>query len=153
MSCGVFYCFYLLEKQMNELIVTESPKTLKWFHYNQNNSGGYFILNDQVGSDVFVQAYSYEEANERIEDVLEANSEYCDCCGERWQYAWRGEQGDEVPSTYGTSIYEEYDTYDKNGYAVLYYMNGLVEKYYPNGSSVIDGEYTTSSDRPQQLLE
>lgn len=47
---------------------------LKWFNFNQNNSGGYYIENDEVGSDVYIQAVDaktailhYANANGKVE--------------------------------------------------------------------------------------
>lgn len=55
---------------------------LKWFLFQQNNSGGYFVRDENQAEYVFVQAHSAEEAKSRIEDKLDYN--YCECCGARW---------------------------------------------------------------------
>ena len=111
---------------MKELTVLE-PK-LKWYHFRQNNSGGYFIENEIVGEDVFIQAHSAKEAVHIADKLFEGYSEYCDCCGERW-YTWLDEDdGYDVPTKYRTPISEGYETFGKGGYAVLHWYNGLVDK-------------------------
>ncbi len=110
------------------------PKTLKWFHLDQNNSGGYFIQNDVVSEDVFVQAYNAEQATAIARNIVKDYSEYCECCGERWWECFDDSEGTEVPSRYGKSIYEEYKPFDSKGYATLHYLNGVVD-YYPKNYS------------------
>lgn len=112
---------------MNDLVVTE--KKLKWFHYNQNNSGGYFIQNDVVAEDVFVQAFSAAEASAIVSPALEEYSQYCECCGERWYYWQDDEDGTDEPEKYGESIFNSYKTFGSDGYAILYWHNGLVDKF------------------------
>ena len=58
---------------------------LKWYHFRQNNSGGYFINNDNVGEDVFIQASSVSEVKQKAEEIFDEYREYCECCGERWR--------------------------------------------------------------------
>lgn len=108
--------------------ITEQPKPL-WYHYNQNNSGGYFVSDDNVGEDVFIQAYSAEEANELMEAIVYSSyeySSYCHCCGERWYINAR--QGYDEPSKYGKSIFTGYKSYDPKGHAILYGLNGRKAK-------------------------
>lgn len=61
---------------------------LKWYHFRQNNSGGYFINDENVGEDVFIQASSVEEVKQKAEEIFNEYREYCDCCGERWSDDW-----------------------------------------------------------------
>lgn len=44
---------------------------LKWWHFNQNNSGGYYIESDVVGTDVFIQAKSSREAADKAYALFE----------------------------------------------------------------------------------
>ena len=44
---------------------------LKWFEFDQNNSGGYYIENDVVGSKIFVQAPSAKEASAIAAELTE----------------------------------------------------------------------------------
>lgn len=64
-------------------------QTLKFYEYTQNNSGGSFIINDNVDTVVTIQARSEDEANHRAEQIgiyfdgCESGRD-CDCCGDRW---------------------------------------------------------------------
>lgn len=57
-----------------------------WFSFRQNNSGGYYVLTDDVGVMVWVEAAGAEQANERFSELDNRSSNYCDCCGPRWLY-------------------------------------------------------------------
>ena len=100
---------------------------LKWFNFNQNNSGGYYIENDEVGSDVYIQAVDAKTANHKAEHVFSDHSKYCDCCGERWSYYIDDDDGYEIPTKYGKSIEEDSPRFGKT--AILYHANGKVERY------------------------
>ena len=56
----------------------------KYYTFNQNNSGGYFIINDYVAECLIIEAQNVDEAISKMQDITEDYSEYCDCCGERW---------------------------------------------------------------------
>jgi hypothetical protein len=99
---------------------------LKWFHYNQNNSGGYLIVNDDVAEDVFIQAPSAAEAEERAEAIFAEYSEYCECCGRRWSTGYMDDDdGYDVPCLYGTPITEETASTYRNQ-ARLHYYDGRI---------------------------
>ena len=77
---------------------------LKWFEFDQNNSGGYYIENDVVGSKIFVQAPSAKEACDIAAELTEPYSEYCECCGERWWIFKSEHDGYDVPTVYQKPI-------------------------------------------------
>ena len=107
-----------------------------WYHYDQNNSGGYFISNDDVGEDVFIQAYSAEEADEMAWEIVREYTEYCDCCGERWYID--AHTGTKVPEKYGKSVVDgSYKPYYDDGHAILYGLNGTVAKVSRQGMVVL----------------
>ena len=66
---------------------------LKWFEYDQNNSGGSFVLDDDVALRVYVEASNYKEANSMAQgigiyfDGCDLGLD-CDCCGDRWTEPW-----------------------------------------------------------------
>jgi|688.fasta_scaffold1316876_1 hypothetical protein len=101
--------------------------TLKWFHYSQNNSGGYFIVDDDVAEDVYIQAPNAAEATERAEALFEPHSQYCECCGPRWSTGWVDDSdGYDVPTNYGTPVTQlTAGHYRKKGR--LHYYDGRVE--------------------------
>lgn len=82
---------------------------MPWFNYRQNNSGGFFC---EPAVNVHIEADSAKEANR----IAEENGLYfngvdshqdCECCGDRWHEQWDDEDGDKVPSSYGTPLTEE----------------------------------------------
>tara|TARA_R110000868_G_scaffold397172_1_gene669726 strand:+ start:173 stop:559 length:387 start_codon:yes stop_codon:yes gene_type:complete len=103
--------------------------TLKWWHFSQNNSGGYFLVNDMVAEDVFIQAPTAEQARARAEVIFADNSAFCDCCGARWYDDARYENdGYDVPSRWGQTLGEVVaDRF--NTEARLHHFDGLVESY------------------------
>lgn len=84
---------------------------MKWFQFNQNNSGGKMVVNDQVSDHVFIQAPSADAANslaERIgiyfNGVADGND--CECCGDRWSEQIH-EEGDLEPLVWGRPLSDE----------------------------------------------
>lgn len=101
---------------------------LKWWVFDQNNSGGYFIKNDDVDHYVAIQAVDANHARNRAYDIFEDYSEYCECCGERWSFWVDDEDGKDVPMIYETP----YDQCKKSYYReniILHYCDGRKEKY------------------------
>ncbi len=45
-------------------------QTLKWWHFSQNNSGGYFIINESGAEDVYIQAPTAELARDRAKVIF-----------------------------------------------------------------------------------
>lgn len=84
-----------------------------YFVFDQNNSGGYWIENDDVASTVIIESDSKEDAVDKMEEITDAYSEYCPCCGERWCF--------DYPSIYKSVVVENLDT---QGTALLYKSNG-----------------------------
>lgn len=69
-----------------------------FYHYRQNNSGGSFIIDEEagIGPRVWIEADSASEANARAKTIgIYFNGcdsgEDCECCGDRWEPAWEGE--------------------------------------------------------------
>jgi|SRR5690625_1862442 len=87
----------------------------KFYTYDQNNSGGYFIVNEDVDGYVIIEAESKLEADDILSGIVEDYSDYCDCCGERW-----GEHIDESesPSIFGRPV----DISEEG--VIIYYADG-----------------------------
>jgi hypothetical protein len=51
-----------------------------WWHFDQNNSGGYFA----GPKNVFLIAETQEAAEELLKSVPDYTDSFCSCCGERW---------------------------------------------------------------------
>lgn len=76
---------------------------LKWFCFNQNNSGGHFVVDENVAPVVFIQARNANEAIEIAERFMD-NSDSCPCCGDRWSFWVDDDDGADVPSQYGEPL-------------------------------------------------
>ena len=100
-----------------------------FYHYDQNNSGGGFIVNDRVTFNVIIEADSPKEADERAQEVgiyFDDNFEVdCRCCGTRWSRAWTHDC-DETPMIYGTPVEDHEKHWGEPGkpYAYVYYRDG-----------------------------
>src|SRR5574343_84890 len=82
---------------------------MKFYTYDQNNSGGRFDFKDNtLSAFVIIEAESADDADRRFcdlggyfngcEDGLD-----CSCCGDRW-YPTSDAQGTDVPSVYGEDV-------------------------------------------------
>lgn len=100
---------------------------MKWFTYDQNNSGGFFIDNDQVSHLICIQANTAEEANAKAQNIVTYYSDFCECCGERWYICEREGDGADVPSQYGKPLADQ-DPVIYRETAVLHFANGEVRK-------------------------
>jgi hypothetical protein len=105
---------------------TVEAVVLKWYHFSQNNSGGYFIVDDEVANDVFIQERNVQAAVSKAEDLFADRSQFCDCCGQRWSTSYIDESdGHPVPMIYG-------EPYTPGGMfrdeARLHYFDGRIEK-------------------------
>lgn len=112
-----------------------------FFTYNQNNSGGDFVIDAQRGISTFVivEADDDVEADEKAEKIGlywdgVAEGRDCECCGDRWNRQWSG--GTNVPMVYDKSVE---DGFYRNGYfftdrknaaGYIHYKDGLVKEVY-----------------------
>lgn len=92
-------------------------RNLKWFEFKQNNSGGYFKVDDKVCNRLFIEAEDFDEAVYKAEELgcyWNGVSEGidCPCCGDRWS-----KYNDEV----------DLDKYNRVGYRV-----GIYDGIYPD---------------------
>lgn len=91
---------------------------MKIFRFRQNNSGGRFIINDEVSVVVYIYANNAAEANAKAElvgiyfDGCEKGID-CLCCGDRWSRAEdKWDEVEKVPD-------DEWDSY-WNNYVIVY---------------------------------
>ena len=99
-----------------------------FYTYHQENSGGYYIRNDDVDVFVIVEGENHQDIQETANRIFKDYSEYCECCGKRWNDCdedWC-ELTDE-PMINSTSVYEVEDYWYKGYYAIIYYKNGEKE--------------------------
>lgn len=102
---------------------------LLWFHFNQNNSGGHFIVDEMVCEEVFVQARNAAEAVAKADSLFESRSDFCPCCGVRWSTGYTDDDdGKPVPTIYDQPI----DGMEAGWFrkeARLHYFDGRVETF------------------------
>lgn len=83
---------------------------MRWWHYSQNNSGGYF---SGPAHHIVVEANAPAEADKRAEEAG-AYFDGCDtgndcwCCGDRWRRTY-DDSGDPEPMIYGEPAMEHRD--------------------------------------------
>lgn len=108
-------------------------KNNRFYHFNQNNSGGYFIEDDNYGicEDVIIEAPTAKDAFAKLE-AIEADVpnlfNYCSCCGERW-YNWQDDSdGTETPQIYDEPVeIVKAGMFRKKCY--VHYMNGSIKLF------------------------
>lgn len=110
---------------------------MKWFEFDQNNSGGHFDVDDKVCHRLFIEAESFNDAVEKAEELgcywdgIDKGID-CSCCGNRWS-KWDDEPVDIEP--YFNDI-EEYAQFlaDSFGWTTpdvrLYYNDGNVKEIF-----------------------
>lgn len=104
----------------------ERTVNTKFFTFYQNNSGGYFIVNDDVAAHLVIEAQNAQEAINKMCKITENYSWYCSCCGERWA-DWVND-GTEEPIVYGIKVKKQRPDDVTNSSTIIYYYDGTKEK-------------------------
>lgn len=105
----------------------------KFFTFSQNNSGGYFVSNDEygVGSWMIIEAQNEDEAiaiRDRIGENVSGFHSYCPCCGERWSdYVY--DINSEIPVIYGVPVEQYKGKLWDDEIAFVHYYDGQIKKY------------------------
>jgi len=114
----------------------KKQKTSKFFTYNQNNSGGFFVFDKDrgIGEHVIIEALDANDADARAESIglyfdgVGAEMD-CECCGDRWcsQY----EEGSDEPLVFGQSPedFKNSGSFYKNRTVAFHYLDGSVKCY------------------------
>lgn len=58
-----------------------------FYVFDQNNSGGYFVTDENVASEIIIEATEEQQAVTRLNEIINQKPEYtnfCPCCGKRW---------------------------------------------------------------------
>ena len=96
--------------------------------FKQNNSGGYFIEDENVDVFVIIEGDSLKEVLDKASDVFEDYREFCPCCGERWNDDCKNENDlKEEPMIYDESVYEFNDSWYKDSKVIIYRADGTKE--------------------------
>lgn len=103
----------------------------KYYTFLQNNSGGYFIEDENlgIGSLIIIESESANQANQKLEEIGSNYSgfhEYCECCGERW-CSVDEDDGKEVPELFGNNIYTRISTMFRD-MAYIHKIDGTIER-------------------------
>jgi hypothetical protein len=110
------------------LAVTDAApgvQRLLWFTFGQNNSGGSFVVDDNVCEVVCIQAVCAADAVAKAETFCD-NSDSCECCGDRWSFYVEDSDGCAVPSVWGEPIETTAPTRFRRK-AKLHYIDGMIE--------------------------
>lgn len=109
---------------------------MKFYTYNQNNSGGSFTFDEQAGIThyVIVQAEDLDFAKFRAEKIgLYFNGcssgRDCSCCGDRWYQPW-SDDGTDSPEIYGSPVEKTekpYFGFDVGKQICVHYVDGRKE--------------------------
>ena len=105
----------------------------KFFTFYQNNSNGYYEIDDNLAEYVIIEAHDYQEANEKAEEIgiyfdgVDIGID-CECCGDRWTRQWDDDDGTNEPTIFGKPIKEYLDD-DSKQYRI-HYINGVIEWSY-----------------------
>ena len=111
---------------------------MMFYSFDQNNSGGRFDFDEDVGITryVVIEADSEDHANQIAEELgiyfdgVDKDLD-CDCCGDRWCRTYGG--GDQEPCYYGKPIDKivnsTFKWMPKNKEACVHYLDGRKEWY------------------------
>lgn len=101
----------------------EETGPLLWYQFRQNNSGGYWDINEKVGIEVWVEAANAKGAERVTEELglFEGGSGNCPCCGDRW-YFWLDDDDGEVAPNIGAKNIWGHD--NRVNVCHLYFANG-----------------------------
>lgn len=112
-------------------------KTLKYYTFYQNNSGGEYIRSPRhgVGEYIIIQAPDAEQAKAKFRTIGESVlgfRNYCPCCGERWyEESVTEEEGTLEPTLYGEPVSEFKPSFWR-AKAYVHYYDGTLECYHLN---------------------
>ena len=99
-------------------------KGTKFLTFYQNNSGGYYLIDDNVKHYVIIEGYDIWQVEAKANSILADYREYCSCCGMRWSSYFDDEDLTDEPEIYWRSVYE-YKSCEEE--AIIYYLDGTKE--------------------------
>lgn len=108
----------------------QKDDNLLFYTYSQNNSGGRFVINEDIKNYVIIQAHNENEANDKATDIgiyfdgVEKGID-CPCCGNRWERADET-NGKAQPSLFGKNVLKDKFKYIFGGKEefIIYYADG-----------------------------
>jgi len=96
----------------------------KFYTETQNNSGGYYLINDEVAEHIIIEAFTPDQANSILKDIVADHSEFCKCCGSRWNIYFNDFDGKPEPMIYDSLIKDI-----KKESVIIYYLDGTIKKF------------------------
>lgn len=119
-----------------------------FYHFNQNNSGGHFEIDDNIAHHVIIEAENHDHANALAEQIgvyfngCETDMD-CPCCGDRWHPTWEMD-GDTHPLLYGKNPEDhnssELFTPVGKPYCHVYFLDGTKKSYIKQSKNLINEE-------------
>ena len=112
----------------------ERTVNTKFYTFNQNNSGGYFVTDDTNGvcETVIIEALSPNDAWYKLQKIGEKVGskmfDYCPCCGERWSDYMDESDGKEHPEIYGVNV-EKAEVGLFRNKAFVHYFDGSIKEF------------------------
>lgn len=98
-----------------------------FYTFRQNNSGGYIIRNEIVDIYVIIEGRSANEIKRKANKLFEDYSQYCECCGKRWDYWFDDLDLDTEPRIDNKSAKEYKSDYSGEKNIIIHYDNGRIE--------------------------
>lgn len=105
----------------------------KFFCSTQNDSGGYYLLNEEegIGHYIIVEGIDKEHIRSRLEKIIENFSDYCLCCGERWDTYILDTDLEDTPCVWNTSVEKLKENMQGNDKIVyVHFIDGTLKKFY-----------------------
>lgn len=94
-----------------------------FYTFMQNNSGGYYLRDENVEEVIIIQSDSEENANNKLWSIVEDDyMEACECCGSRWGL-WNNDGEYDVPMIFGSPVEE-----DEHYSYIIYYADGTKKR-------------------------
>ena len=108
----------------------------KFFTYVQNNSGGYYVENDETGvcPAIIIEAEDVWESWDKLKEIGDRTVgfwSFCPCCGKRWEeISIIDDDGTEEPELFGHKIADTVDNWSVSlKRAFVHYKNGDVVEF------------------------
>lgn len=76
----------------------------RFFSFSQNNSGGYFDVDENVCHRVIIEALDKNHAISLFQPMIECQSSSCPCCGDRWSPEYCDEVKEE--NEFGAEVFK-----------------------------------------------
>jgi hypothetical protein len=100
---------------------------MAFFMWSQNNSGGHFVVNENLTWRVVIEADTYEQAEQKAFDLGVYyngcdDDRDCSCCGDRW---YRGKEWDAKDQTLEEYLQDYADEYGwESPSVIIHYADG-----------------------------